>query len=73
MEQCRGLARELEPRIRPDRYRHVGGAWKALPGRNNSGILQPDFQLLYKENQNINSYVEMKHVKTLTLFDQIEA
>ena len=42
-----GLACELEPRIKPNYYCIIGGAWKAILDWNRLSISQSNFQLLY--------------------------
>ena len=58
-----GLALELNPRTRPNRYYTIGGARKAILGLHRLGSLRPNFQLLYKR----------KNYQQLTIFDQIRS
>ena len=45
-----GSVREPNPRVQPNRYCTSSGISKTLPTRNySSGLLQPNFQLLYKK------------------------
>ena len=42
-----GLAWELEPHIRPNRYYIVGEPQKVIPTKNSLSLLQPSFQLFW--------------------------
>ena len=58
-----GLAQELDPCVRSNRYYNADRARKALSGQESLGLLRPNFQLFYKR---INYHY-------LITFDQIES